>query len=480
MTDSTKVTNSNALDEQTLRDTGQITQIAAALRASYDAGVTKPLAWRLAQLDGLDRMLVENEGAFADALLADLGKDPAEAYITETSFVRAELKLIRGKFKQWLQPKMVKPSLAVLPATAYTVLEPLGAVLIIAPWNYPVQLLLAPAIGALAAGNAVVLKPSELAPATSALIARLVPSYLDPSAVAVVEGSIPQTTALLEQRWDHIFYTGNGTVARIVMTAAAKHLTPVTLELGGKSPTFVDDSADLKVAAKRIAWGKFTNAGQTCVAPDYVMATPGVAEGLQPLIAAAITEMYGADPKEGPYGRIINHNHFDRLAALVANPANGKVTTGGDFDRAAKYLAPTVMAGVKFDAPIMEQEIFGPVLPVVTVADSQEAIAYINSGDKPLALYVFSERKEVRRAFLNQTSSGAVAFNLPLAHLAIPDLPFGGVGESGMGAYHGKRSLEIFSHEKAVVSKPTVPDTLGLVYPPYSDQQISLLRKVLG
>lgn len=476
------MTNSNP--DTNLQDAGEVTaqvaQTVAGLDATFSQGVTKPLAWRIAQLDGLDRMLAENESAFADALMADLGKDPAEAYITETSFVRAELKLIRGKLKRWLQPKMVKPSLAVLPATAYTVLEPLGTVLIIAPWNYPVQLLLAPAIGALAAGNCVLLKPSELAPATSALIARLVPVYLDNQAVAVVEGGIPQTTALLEQRFDHIFYTGNGTVARIVMAAAAKHLTPVTLELGGKSPTFVDDSADLKVAAQRIAWGKFTNAGQTCVAPDYVMVTPGIAEQLAPLIAAAITDMYGADPRDGAYGRIINHSHFDRLAALVGNPQNGTVATGGESDRATKYLAPTVMTGVELDAPIMEHEIFGPVLPMVTVADAHEAIRYINSGDKPLALYVFSERKEVRRAFLNQTSSGAVAFNLPLAHLAIPDLPFGGVGESGMGAYHGKRSLEIFSHEKAVVSKPTAPDTLGLVYPPYTDQQINLLRKVLG
>lgn len=450
------------------------------LRNTYGTGRTRSLQWRLDQLEGLANLVKENESAICDALMADLGKDTTEAYITEMSLVLSELASMRSKLKRWLQPKMVKPSLAILPATAYTVLEPLGVVLIIAPWNYPVQLLLAPAIGALAAGNAVVLKPSELAPHTANLMADLIPQYLDPSAVSVIEGGVPQTTMLLEQYFDHIFYTGNGKVGRIVMAAAAKNLTPVTLELGGKSPTYVDESADLVTVAKRIAWGKFTNAGQTCVAPDYVMATPGAALQLPALIAEAVADMYGHDPKKGPYGRIINDNHFGRLTDLVKDPANGTIATGGEYDGQTKYLAPTVLVDVGLDAPIMEEEIFGPILPIIVVSDESEAIAHINSGDKPLALYVFSERKDVRRRFLKETSSGAITFNLPVAHLAVPDLPFGGVGESGMGAYHGRRSLEIFSHEKSVVSKPLNPDTLALIYPPISGKRSGLLRRLLG
>ncbi len=461
-------------------DVDLIPNAVKTLRNTYGTGRTASLQWRLNQLESLASLLKENETAISDALKADLGKDTTEAYITELSLVLSELATMRSKLKRWLQPKMVKPSLAILPATAYTVLEPLGVVLIIAPWNYPVQLLLAPAIGALAAGNAVVLKPSELAPSTSNLMAQLIPQYLDPSAVTVIEGGVPQTTALLEQRFDHIFYTGNGKVARIVMAAAAKNLTPVTLELGGKSPTYVDDSADLVTAANRIAWGKFTNAGQTCVAPDYVMATLEAALQLPELIAQAVADMYGEEPKNGPFGRIINDSHFDRLTKLVNDPANGTVATGGDHDGQTKYLAPTVLVDVALDSPIMEEEIFGPILPIIVVGDESEAIAHINASDKPLALYVFSERRDVRRRFLKETSSGAITFNLPVAHLAVPDLPFGGVGESGMGAYHGKRSLEIFSHEKSVVSKPLNPDTLALIYPPISGTKASLLRRLLG
>lgn len=461
-------------------DVDLIPAAVKTLRGTFKTGRTASLQWRLDQLESLANLLKENETAICDALAADLGKDTTEAYITEMSLVLSELSTMRSKLKRWLQPKMVKPSLAILPATAYTVLEPLGVVLIIAPWNYPVQLLLAPAIGALAAGNAVVLKPSELAPATSNLMAQLIPQYLDPSAVTVVEGGVPQTTALLEQYFDHIFYTGNGKVGRIVMAAAAKNLTPVTLELGGKSPTYVDDSADLVTAAKRIAWGKFTNAGQTCVAPDYVMATLEAALQLPALIAQAVADMYGEEPKNGPFGRIINDSHFERLTRLVNDPANGTVATGGDHDGHTKYLAPTVMVDVALDSPIMEEEIFGPILPIIVVSDESEAIAHINGGDKPLALYVFSERRDVRRRFLKETSSGAITFNLPVVHLAVPDLPFGGVGESGMGAYHGKRSLEIFSHEKSVVSKPLNPDTLALIYPPISGTKSNLLRRLLG
>lgn len=337
-------------------------------------------------------------------------------------------------------------------ATAWTQYDPLGVVLVIAPWNYPAQLLLAPMLGALAAGNAVVVKPSELAPATSAFVARRLPEYLDTDAVAVVEGGIPETTALLAERFDHIFYTGNGTVGRIVMTAAAQHLTPVTLELGGKSPAFVDRDADLSVVADRLARGKFLNAGQTCVAPDYVLTDPETARALEPVLAKAVEGLYGTDAATSTeYGRIVNERHFDRLSGLLDS---GRVVVGGGSDRATKYIAPTVLADVDPDSPVMGEEIFGPVLPIVTVPGLDEAVEFINDRDKPLALYVFTESDVTRERLAAETSSGGLGFGLPLAHLTVSDLPFGGVGESGMGNYHGRYSIETFSHRKAVLEKP--------------------------
>ncbi|MDQ0795789.1 aldehyde dehydrogenase (NAD+) [Streptomyces sp. B1I3] len=337
-------------------------------------------------------------------------------------------------------------------ATAHTRQDPLGVVLVIAPWNYPVQLLLAPVAGALAAGNAVVAKPSELAPATSSAVARLLPEYLDTDAVAVVEGAVPETTALLAERFDHIFYTGNGTVGRIVMAAAAKHLTPVTLELGGKSPAFVDRDTDLKTVASRLVSGKFLNTGQTCVAPDYVLTDPETAAALEDALAAAVEDRFGPDASASPeYGRIVNERHFDRLVGLLDS---GRTVTGGAHDRGQKYIAPTVLADVAPDAPVMREEIFGPVLPIITVDGLDEAIGFINDRDKPLALYAFTQSPAVRERLLTETSSGGVGMGLPLAHLTVSDLPFGGVGESGMGSYHGRYSLETFSHRKAVLDTP--------------------------
>jgi aldehyde dehydrogenase (NAD+) len=307
-------------------------------------------------------------------------------------------------------------------------------------------------VGALASGNAVVAKPSELAPATSAALARLIPAYLDTDAVAVVEGGIPQTTALLAERFDHIFYTGNGTVGRIVMRAAAEHLTPVTLELGGKSPVFVDRGTDLDVVADRLARGKFLNAGQTCVAPDYVLTDPETAVALEAALVRAVEALYGTDPASSPeYGRIINERHFDRLCGLLGS---GRVAIGGTSDRDAKYIAPTVLADVDPKSPVMQEEIFGPILPIVTVSGLDEAIDFINERDKPLALYVFSESEQTRARIAAETSSGGLGHGLPLAHLTVSDLPFGGVGESGMGSYHGRWSIETFSHRKAVLAKP--------------------------
>ena len=452
--------------------------IVARLRQAYESGRTKPLAWRLAQLKAFGALLRENGPTLEKALWEDLHKAPAEAQYAEIGFTLAELGSVQKHLRGWLRPTRVAAPAALLPATAKTVLEPLGVVAIIAPWNYPVQLTLAPAIGALAAGNAVVLKPSELSPATSRVLAELVPRYLDPTAVAVIEGGVPETTELLAQKLDHIFYTGNGTVGRIVLEAAAKHLTPVTLELGGKSPTYIDDSVDLDAAAARIVWGRFLNAGQTCIAPDYVLATSAVQAKLGPLVAKWIERYFGADPKQSSdYGRVINDRQFERLTGLLGA---GRLVTGGEADASQRYLAPTVLADVPRDAPVMQQEIFGPILPFVTVDGLDDAIRYINANDKPLALYVFSDDARTRRRFVTETSSGALGFGIPLGHIGVHGLPFGGVGASGAGAYHGRRSLTTFSHEKAVLSKPLKPDTIQLIAPPYTSARENLIRKVLG
>ncbi|WP_030325747.1 aldehyde dehydrogenase family protein [Streptomyces sp. NRRL B-3229] len=433
----------------------QPADVVARLRATFRSGRTKPVEWRTTQLRRLRELLTENGTELAAALHADLGKSSTEAFRTEIDFTIREIDHTLEHLTDWLRPESAPvPAHLGADATAWTQYDPLGVVLVIAPWNYPAQLLLAPVVGALAAGNAVVAKPSELAPATSAAIARLVPAYLDTDAVAVVEGGVPETTALLAERFDHIFYTGNGTVGRIVLRAAAEHLTPVTLELGGKSPAFVDRDADLAVVADRLVRGKFLNAGQTCVAPDYVLTDPETAAALEPLFVKAVETLYGADPAaSGEYGRIINERHFDRLTGLLDS---GRTVVGGESDRTAKYIAPTVLADVDPEAPVMREEIFGPILPIVTVDGLDAAIDFINDRDKPLALYVFTDSDTTRGRIADETSSGGLGYGLPLAHLTVSDLPFGGVGESGMGNYHGRYSIETFSHRKAILEKPLV------------------------
>ncbi|MFI9061892.1 aldehyde dehydrogenase family protein [Streptomyces sp. NPDC053429] len=426
--------------------------VVARLRAAFDTGRTKCLAWRTGQLEALRTLLTERGDELAAALHADLGKSRAEAYRTEIDFTVREIDHTLEHLAEWLRPQPAPVPERLAPAVAHTVQDPLGVVLVIAPWNYPVQLLLSPVVGALAAGNCVVAKPSELAPATSRAVADLLPRYLNREAVAVVEGAVAETTELLAQRFDHIFYTGNGRVGRVVMRAAAENLTPVTLELGGKSPAFVDRDTDLGVVAARLASTKFMNAGQTCVAPDYVLTDPETARELEKALAEALRAMYGDDPATSPdYGRIINERHFDRLTGLLGS---GRTVTGGTHDRADRYIAPTVLAEVAPDSPVMREEIFGPILPVVEVAGLDEAIAFIRDRDKPLALYAFTESDTTRRRLTRETSSGGLTFGLPVAHLTISDLPFGGVGESGMGSYHGRYSLETFSHRKAVLDKP--------------------------
>lgn len=455
-----------------------IPRVVDELRATFEQGRTKPYAWRIGQLDALQRLLVDSEDVLAQALTDDLGKHPLESWTLEIGFVGNEIDHLRRHLDRWLRPRRVSIPFYLQPARAKVVREPLGVVLVIAPWNFPVQLSLAPVAGALAAGNAVVLSPSEHAPATSRALAQLVPAYLDGSAVRVVEGGIPETTELLEQRWDHIFYTGGAAVGRIVLEAAAKHLTPVTLELGGKSPTFVDEDADLQVAARRIAWAKFTNAGQTCVAPDYVLATRRVLDDLKPLLKKAIQDFHSEDPAASDsYGRIVNDRHFERVSGLIDQ---GKVITGGRRDPATRYIEPTILDGVDATDAVMQEEIFGPVLPLVEVSGPTEAIDFITARDKPLALYVFTGNEETKRRFLTGTSSGGLTFNLPMVHLAVSTLPFGGVGASGMGSYHGEASIDAFSHRKPVLDAPTRPDLAAVLYPPFTALQRQLIRRFIA
>ena len=437
----------------------------------------RSLPHRRARLHQLRRMLVEQESAIGAALHDDLGKSAFEAYTTEIGFVIGEIDHTLRHLAAWTKPRRVRLPIHMRPGSARVEPEPLGRVLIIAPWNYPLQLTLAPVVSALAAGNSVVLKPSDLAPATAAAIERLIPQYLDEAFVRVVTGGVAETTALLEERFDHIFFTGSGKVGRIVMTAAAQHLTPVTLELGGKSPAIVTDQVNVEVAARRVAWGKFINAGQTCVAPDYVLVDASVADEFSAAVCEAIESFFGPDPSASPdFGRIINELHHDRLTRLLdAGGYAGKY--GGVHDRAKRYLAPTVLTGVGHDAEVMSDEIFGPILPIVSVGSTDEAIAFVADRPDPLALYVFSDDAATADRIVSGTRSGGVTVNHTLLHVTVPDLPFGGRGSSGMGACHGESGFRTFSHDKAVLRRGSRPDP-AMAYPPYSARLIKAMRKL--
>jgi aldehyde dehydrogenase (NAD+) len=457
----------------------RIPEIVHELREGFHSGVLRDVESRRVHLRALRELFVEQEDRLIDALVADVGKPRIEAYTTEIAFTINEIDHTLKHLDAWTKPTKVKVPLTFKPGSATLRPEPLGTVCIIAPWNYPVQLLFAPLVPALAAGNTAVLKPSEVTPSVSALIEELVPRYFSASTVAVVTGAVDETTALLEQRFDHIFYTGNGKVGRVVMRAAAEHLTPVTLELGGKSPAIVAADANVEVAAKRIAWAKFLNAGQTCVAPDYVLVDERVEDALVTALADAVTTFYGADPRQSnDYARIVNERHHDRLMKLLEAGGYDATVIGGTGDRGSRYIAPTVLAGVKPDAAVMDDEIFGPILPILSVTDVDEAIRFVNDREKPLALYVFSSDDDTLEHVVSNTSAGGVTTNHAVLHLAVPDLPFGGVGESGMGSYHGKAGFDTFSHAKAVLNKPTRPDP-SLMSPPYSSVKQKILRKFL-
>lgn len=451
--------------------------VADRLRRHFDSGVTRPYRWRATQLRALRRLILDNQGAIEDALHTDLGKPTAEVVITDTGPVIGEIDYALRRLRLWMRPRRVRPPLVLIPSLARVIREPRGVVLIISPWNYPVNLLLSPLVGALAAGNTVILKPSEVAAATGSLLARLIPQFLDSEAVAVVEGGAEVAAELLEQRLDHIFFTGSEPVARIVAAAAARSLTPVTLEMGGKSPVYVDGTVDLATTARRIMWGKLINSGQTCVAPDYVLATPQVAGELVPHLQRAVQQMYGPDAALSPdYGSIVTVGHAKRLARLLEGQP---ISFGGTVDVGARRIAPVVIDGADPASPLMQEEIFGPILPIVHVASGREALDFIRARPKPLSLYLFSRDPRVRRAFAHETSSGALGIGFPTAHLGVPGLPFGGVGASGIGAYHGERSFMTFTHEKAVLDKPLHPDTASMAYPPYGRPATSILMRLM-
>jgi aldehyde dehydrogenase (NAD+) len=456
-----------------------VSDIVGRLRTGVTDGVLADQGQRITQLRQLRRLLVEQEDRFVAALAADLAKPAVEAYTTEIGFTIAEIDHAIAGLPQWMAPERIKVPLTFKPGSARVVSQPLGVVLVIAPWNYPLQLSLAPLAAALSAGNAVVVKPSELAPATSAALADLVPAYLDSRAVAVVEGGAAEARVLLAEHFDHIFYTGGSKVAKIVLRAAAEHLTPVTLELGGKSPAIVAADADVDVAAHRITWGRFTNAGQTCVAPDYVLVHRDVEDELLGGILRVVHDFYGDDPRSSAdYGRIVDERHFDRLTELIAAGGYEAVVTGGVGDRDTRYLAPTVLAGVQPDAAVMQEEIFGPILPVLAVADLDEAVRFVNARPAPLAMYLFTNDDASADRVIERTRSGGATVNHTMLHVALPDLPFGGVGASGTGAYHGKAGFDTFSHRRSVLAKPARPD-VPVLYPPYKRWKEAILRRVL-
>jgi aldehyde dehydrogenase (NAD+) len=433
-------------------------------RNYFRSGVTRSLEWRISQLTALASMMTDHVEDFYAALWTDLRRNRVDADLTDVKYITGEIDHLLAHLGRWIEPLPVSSPLMLAPSHARVRFDPLGVGLIIGTWNYPVMLTLSPLIGAISGGNTAVIKPSEVAAATADVIARHVPDYLDRGAFSVVLGAAAETTALLEQQWDHIFFTGGTAVAKIVMTAATKTLTPVVLELGGKSPAIVHSSADLRVAARRIAHGRWTNAGQTCTAPDYVLVAKDVAAPFLKRLQEAVIEFYGQDPqKSADYGRIINQHHFDRLTGLLPS---GDIYYGGEYDRADRYIAPTVLVNVSPDSSVMQEEIFGPILPVLEVGTVQEVIDFVNARPSPLGLYVFAEDQAVPDMILDSTASGDAAVNDCTLQPIIHDLPFGGVGASGMGKYHGEWGFRAYTNARGVLYHSTRLD-LSVRYPPY-------------
>ncbi|MGG3804261.1 aldehyde dehydrogenase [Metabacillus fastidiosus] len=443
----------------------------------FHTNKTKDLNFRLQQLQKLREGIKEYESKITEALQKDLGKHPFESYTMEVGFTLNSITHTMKRLKKWAKPKKVNTPLALFPSKSMVMYEPYGTVLIIGPFNYPFQLLIEPLIGAIAAGNCAVLKPSELVPNVSAVVTEMIENIFDSSYIRSVQGGVETNTSLTNAHFDYIFFTGSVAVGRIVMEAAAKNLVPVTLELGGKSPVIVDKSADIKVAAERIIWGKTVNSGQTCVAPDYVMAHAAVKEELIEEMKQALHRFFGSTIEESKdFGRIVNERHFNRLKTILEKDKE-QIIFGGGTNLNTRFIEPTLLEAT-WDSASMEDEIFGPLLPILTYTDLGEAIKSINKFAKPLALYLFTADKHVENKVLSEISSGGVCINNTLTHLGNPDLPFGGVGNSGMGAYHGHYSFIAFSHEKSVL-KASTKLNVRMLFPPFNNKNLQLVRKFL-
>ncbi len=441
----------------------------------FYSNTTYNLAWRKAQLLQIKKLVLENEQQCLDALKKDLGKPAVEAWISEVSYISGDVDHVIKHLSKWTKERRVATPIVAQPGRSYIQPEPQGTVLIIGAWNYPLQLVLAPLVAVIAAGNCAMIKPSELAPATSALIADLIPKYLDNQAFSVIEGGVEETTELLKSSFDHIMYTGNGVVGRIVMAAAAKHLTPVTLELGGKSPVYVDNSADLTITAQRLAWGKWMNAGQTCIAPDYILTPKALIPDLVVALKKQITSMFGENIKNSKsYGRIINRRHTERIASYMAS---GEIVCGGEVDLTSNYIEPTIIVDPALDSPIMTNEIFGALLPIVSIESFEKAKDFVKAREKPLSAYIFTKDKQQSKSWIKEISSGSQCINDVIMFNAVPELPFGGVGPSGIGQYSGKAGFDNFSHLKSVLSRPFLKD-LPVRFAPYTDLKFKFLRLI--
>ncbi|XP_054806829.1 aldehyde dehydrogenase family 3 member H1-like isoform X2 [Prosopis cineraria] len=452
------------------------------LRKSFNSGRTKSYEWRISQLESIAKMLAEKEKDIIEALHKDLAKPGFEAFISEVSQVKSACSEAIKELKHWMKPEKVKTSITTYPSSAEIVSEPLGVVLVISTWNFPFLLSMDPVIGAISAGNAVVLKPSEIAPATSSLLAKLLTDYLDNSAIRVVEGAIPETTALLEQKWDKILYTGSARVGRIVMTAAAKHLTPVILELGGKCPAVVDSNINLQVAARRIIAGKWAcNAGQACISVDYIITKREFASTLMNALKDELEHCFGKNPIESKdMSRIVSPLQFARLVKLLEeDQVSDKIVLGGQKDENQLKIAPTILLDVPDDSTVMQEEIFGPILPILTVDNLEDSFDIIRSKPKPLAAYLFTNDEKLKKDFVQNISSGGMLINDTILHVATKGLPFGGVDESGMGSYHGKFSFDGFSHKKSVLYRSFDADST-IRYPPYTPQKERLLKALIS
>ncbi len=449
------------------------------LRESVLTGRTRPESWRRSQLKSFEKLLETNEKKVINALKNDLGKPPTEAFF-EIVALKQELKLVQKNLHKWMRPKRVNVPISLQPGEARVEFEPLGCVLIIGPWNYPFSLTLQPLISALAAGNTAILKPSENAPATSQLIADLIEKHFSKETVRVVQGDATVASRLLEEPFDHIFFTGGGQIGKKIMSAAAKHLTPITLELGGKSPAIVIEGADLSVTARRLVWGKGLNAGQTCIAPDHLLIQHQLKAPLIREMKNALRDFYGTNPLKSIHlARIVNDHQFQRLKDLLnCAKQKGQILAGGEVDDEEKRITPTLIEIQDRNDPLMEEELFGPLMPILSINSLETAIKDICYQPKPLALYMFGGTTQDQKELLKRTSSGGVCFNDVIMQAGIPELPFGGIGPSGMGRYHGKAGFQTFSHQRSVLKRPFWLD-LKFRYPPYN-LDISVLKRLIG